>query len=758
MDIGFFVDWLEDYYQQGLLAGARAEAAAAGVGLIAFEGGTLESGRSYDSGRSDIYSLARGAVDGLIVATSALAHFVSIETIASFLAGFAPLPIVSISEDIAGLPSVRSDNAFGIAALVAHMARVHGKRRIAFLSGPRANRDAVERLDAFREALDAEGLELDPALMGEGDFQKQSGIAYAEALVKSGAGFDAVIAANDVMALGVLELLQSRGVQVPWEVAVAGFDDAAPARHSAPPLTTVRQPFEEQGRRAVRMLVSLIRGEQPPSELIHAEPLYRESCGCFNLSSPMLPVPGSSGRAVPAIAALARSFGAVDGGSPGLEKRVGELLRRFDASLAEPGRHDFPLYFNLFTAGWESKGVDFNGLNSFVTLLRERCLPPAGDPLTRRAEDLFQQLRALVGERFLDREMLRAQDAGVENRILNNVREEAMVSEDEASFYAYLTARLPVIGVSKLAVLLYRDEGGGPPRLVYKYDGGRAEHHAGEAPVVPFPLLAPFDRSATPRFLVVEAILYRDALGILLLEPAPDRPQLPGEMRRLLSSYIQGQQFSSKMRESAFLKSESERLNKSLAELRGLMGSVIKTLAMTVETRDPYTAGHESRVADLARSIAKEMGLSRDEAEGIRLSALVHDLGKIYVPAEILNKPGKLREAEFSLIKMHSEIGYDILKNIEFPWPIADIVLQHHERMDGSGYPRGLRGADIRVEARVIAVADVVEAMASHRPYREALGLGPALEEVRSGAGTAYDAEAVGACLRVFESGYEFKR
>ncbi|MBW2650842.1 MAG: HD-GYP domain-containing protein [Deltaproteobacteria bacterium] len=168
--------------------------------------------------------------------------------------------------------------------------------------------------------------------------------------------------------------------------------------------------------------------------------------------------------------------------------------------------------------------------------------------------------------------------------------------------------------------------------------------------------------------------------------------------------------------------------HKSTEKLLKSMESSINALAMALEMRDPYTAGHQRHVAELAEAIAREMNRSDDEIKGIYFTALIHDVGKIHVPAEILSKPGELSKTEFEIIKLHSQAGYDILKKIDFPWPIAEIAYQHHERLDGSGYPRGLKGEKILPQARIIAVADAVEAMLSHRPYRAALGVEKALE------------------------------
>lgn len=194
---------------------------------------------------------------------------------------------------------------------------------------------------------------------------------------------------------------------------------------------------------------------------------------------------------------------------------------------------------------------------------------------------------------------------------------------------------------------------------------------------------------------------------------------------------------------------QAEQARRSLEKLQRTFEGTVNALASIAEKRDPYTAGHQQRVAELATAIAKDMGLPEEQVEGIRVAGILHDIGKISVPAEILSKPSQLLEIEFAMIKNHCQHGYDILKTIEFPWPIADMVLQHHERLDGSGYPLGLSGEDILLEARILAVADVVEAMASHRPYRPALGKDQALREILMNRGRLYDPEVVDICAKL---------
>jgi PAS domain S-box-containing protein len=200
-----------------------------------------------------------------------------------------------------------------------------------------------------------------------------------------------------------------------------------------------------------------------------------------------------------------------------------------------------------------------------------------------------------------------------------------------------------------------------------------------------------------------------------------------------------------------------EELRKTTEKLRATLGGTINALSLVVEMRDPYTSGHQKRVSDLARAMAQDMALPSDTIDNIRMAGTIHDIGKISVPAEILSKPGKLTDTELSLIKLHPQSGYDILRDAELPYPIAEIVFQHHERPDGSGYPQGLRDGQILFESQIIMVADVVEAMASDRPYRPALGIDAALEEIEKNKGVLYDTRVVDACLRLFrEKGFGF--
>ena len=242
-----------------------------------------------------------------------------------------------------------------------------------------------------------------------------------------------------------------------------------------------------------------------------------------------------------------------------------------------------------------------------------------------------------------------------------------------------------------------------------------------------------------PKALDVPLVVEDEVIGVLAVQSddltEDDIPAITAFAHQMAAAWRKARLMQDLKTSLAEVQQAQEELQRTAENLRKTLGSTIQAMAFTVETRDPYTAGHQRQVANLARAIGTEMGLSKEQVEGIRMAAVIHDMGKITVPTDILNKPGRLNEHEFGIIKAHPEVAYNILKTIEFPWPIAQIIFQHHERMDGSGYPQGLSGEEIIVEARVLAVADVVEAMASHRPYRPARGIDKALEEISQNKG-----------------------
>ena len=247
--------------------------------------------------------------------------------------------------------------------------------------------------------------------------------------------------------------------------------------------------------------------------------------------------------------------------------------------------------------------------------------------------------------------------------------------------------------------------------------------------------------------LIVEVrLLHKDGRWVTFSSRGRLLPDIRQGMKQVINSHDV----------SGLLQTQQE-LSESYSKLQTNLSKTIDLLAALTEKRDPYTAGHQRRVTDLACAIAREIGLTESRVNAISMAGAIHDLGKINVPADLLNKPGKLSDMEFAMIQTHPDTVFDLIKVVDFPSPVADIVHQHHERMDGSGYPMGLKGEGILLESRILAVADVVEAMASHRPYRPALGLDKALEEITGNKGKLYDEDVVNACLRVFDRGYNFQ-
>jgi putative nucleotidyltransferase with HDIG domain len=234
--------------------------------------------------------------------------------------------------------------------------------------------------------------------------------------------------------------------------------------------------------------------------------------------------------------------------------------------------------------------------------------------------------------------------------------------------------------------------------------------------------------------------------GILLIGGKVSGDPYSNEDKRLLQSV--SEDIAARIENA----SRFDNIKKAHSELQRTMDGVISAVSAVVESRDPYTAGHQRRVAELAQAIASEMGLTEWQMKGMHIIGLLHDVGKIAVPAEILSKPGKISQFEFNIIKNHSRVGFEILEKVDFPWPVARAILQHHERLNGSGYPEGVAHNEIILEAKILGVADVVEAMSSHRPYRPALGLESALEEIRKQSGILYDPEVVDACLRLLNN------
>jgi hypothetical protein len=345
-------------------------------------------------------------------------------------------------------------------------------------------------------------------------------------------------------------------------------------------------------------------------------------------------------------------------------------------------------------------------------------------------------------------------------------------SFDLNQLLAEIADRLPYLGIKTGYISFYKDQVKQKSdyiwdipqesKLLLMFDDDR--HFSMTDGEIVFPTLElipkkyfAFDKRFT--FIIMPLFFKNEHFGFIILELGARVETIYDTLRGYISSSLKGAlNFQKQIEVEELLTQKKEDLSLNLEKIQKAMGAFIQTMNSTMEVRDPYTANHQVRVSDLARKISTEMKLDHNTIESIRMAGVIHDLGKICVPAEILNKPGRLTVPEFDIIKSHPKIAYDIIKHIDFPWPIAEIILQHHERLDGSGYPQHLKNKKILLEAQILAVADTVEAMATHRPYRPALGIDKTLAEINKNKGILYNAEAVDACVRLFRGkGYTFR-
>jgi HD-GYP domain-containing protein (c-di-GMP phosphodiesterase class II)/DNA-binding LacI/PurR family transcriptional regulator len=772
------VDWSEEQYQLNMVHGVADFAQERDLNFLCFEGGGIQAPLEYESRRNMVYELVNNQiVDGLIILSPTIGHYVDYPTITKFCNRFSSMPVVSIGLAMPNVHSVITDNYGGVRDLITHFIEIHGYHDFVFIKGPENSQDGINRFRSFQETLRSYNIQPDPDLIIQGYFTVESGEAAIKTLLdERRAKFDVVVAANDNMALGALNELTARGIKVPEQIALAGFDNLDFSVHTIPPLTTVSYSLYAQGWRAAETLMNLMEQKEIPLEtIVPAKLIIRRSCGCYahQLKSTVPDLLNPTGESNQTMIHLDKSrilskvIQQTQYFFNNKEEISFNLLieRLFDAFYREftedrPGEFLKELDAILCNNVWTSR--DIFTWQSVITELRRNLLPYFYElDEISTLESLWHQARILIGDKALIQEKLSYQQYIKANQIVSILREELLFTRDESRIFSILAETLPDLGIKCCYMTTFKGKNQRRVKSIWAYDENGwiylDEHNFKELSYTSLPAeLFPEHRRHS---LLVETLNYSaKPLGLVIFELEPQNGKVYGELRRIICSTLQSATLFKQVQEQAScLQVQKGDLSRNLTKLRKAMSGFIEAIAQTVETRDPYTAGHQRRVADLACAIATEMKLSGDMIEGIRTAGIVHDLGKISVPAEILNKPGRLKDIEFNLIKSHPSVAYDILKTIDFPWPIALIVLQHHERLDGSGYPAGLQSKDIMIEAKVLCVADVVEAMASHRPYRPSLGIDQALEEITKNRNRLYDAKVVDFCLRLFRvKGYKF--
>lgn len=770
--IGLITDWIDDQYQLDILNGINDLAKERDVNLLCFEGGALHAKNTLEARGNIVYQFASSEnVDGLIIGS--LGIFANIDEIIQFSKKYQPLPLVSINFEIPGIPICLIDD-YGIRDLILHLIKVHGYRTFAFIKSP-----GTKRYHIFLETLAEYKIPVDENLIVEGDYSAASGEKAVRTLLdERRVRFEAIIASNDAMAAGALRELKARGINVPGEIAVVGFDNFDLGIYS-PTLTTVGASIYEMGRRAAEILLDMIAGKKKPMiEMIPSQLIIRESCGCssgipnntaFNFKPelelcPEAVVSSLMNNRENIVTEINQNIQPLFFDTRRINTRniITKLLDTFLGDLAEP---QISTFFNM----WDeilncvlNMKDDLDSWHKVLTVFRNLVWPYLQNrQILQKAGDLLQQAQIMLNEKILSMEISSHRDVVQVNRELGFLREKLLASVDKDQAMDLLAFTLPRLGIKSCYLVMFEGKKQEMARLILAYDEhGRKETQSKRVfashTLLPDNLFS-YERRFT--MLTVAINLTIPQLGFILFEMGLPDGRFYSELRRIICSTIQSAiLFQQIWKQAGRLRIQKEQLSNNLAQSRRVINGFIQAIALTVEIRDPFTAGHQHRVADLAAAIAAQMKLAPDRIEGIRMAGIIHDLGKISVPSEILNKPGQLTPLEFSFIKSHPEIAYQILKNIDFPWPIAQIILQHHEKINGSGYPYGLKGPDILLEAKILAVSDAVEAKISYRTYRVALSLDQALTEIEEKQGIFYEPEVVKECINLFRvNGFHFK-
>jgi DNA-binding LacI/PurR family transcriptional regulator len=469
--IGLLVDWLEDEYQNEVMHGAVDAAAERQLNLICFCGGVLDSPRTNGKERNPVFELAsRQCVNGLLVMGGTLGNHSGPTRLAEYCERYRDLPRTCVGIRLAGTPSVLVDNGAGMREAVEHLLDVHGKRRIFFVRGPAMNEEAESRFAVYRQVLAERGMTTDESLQYIGDFQPSAGRVAMERALDQKLEFDAVVAANDSMAIGALEALKARGVRVPEQVALVGFDDVEEARFLDPPLSTVRQPLYEQGKHAVRLLVAQIQGQQNPADVVlRTQLVVRRSCGC--VGSDGLSFDNDMGvslgfeasmiqkRAI-VLADLVRAAKANFGGL-----KAGWEVRLFNACVDDFARHEPTALFSAYQEALQQVFHSGNPLETWhdvLTTLRRHVLFAMGsDAIARqRAEDIFQQLRIETSntvERAQAHKRLEAEHLA---RKMARAGAALIATFDEAALFGACREHLPNLGIQSATLVRYGDEPG----------------------------------------------------------------------------------------------------------------------------------------------------------------------------------------------------------------------------------------------------------------------------------------------------------
>ncbi|MGA9350554.1 MAG: substrate-binding domain-containing protein [Anaerolineae bacterium] len=625
--IGLFVGQMEERYQSLVWPGIADVAQERGANLICFVGRALRSPYGFEVQRNVIYDLAsKENVDGLVFMSGTLGNFVDLEELRNFCERYRPLPMVSIALALGAIPSVLVDNEKGMCDAISHLIEVHGYRRIAFIRGPEGHQEAEQRYRTYTEVLAEHSIPLDPDLIAPGNFVLLTGVEAIHLLLdQRKVDFEAVVAANDSMAIGALEALQARGIRVPGDIAVVGFDDIEESRYVTPPLTTVRQPLHEQGRRAAEMVLALLAGEEVPEQVtLPTELVVRQSCGCFSQAMRQAwveEVATTGERFEDAFAArrehiLSEMVQVVRASYAGIiPEGVGQLLNAFSAELKGESPGSFLSTLDDILRQMAAEGGDVALWQGAISALRRHTLSfLADDGALPRAENLWQQARVLIGEAAQRAEAYQRLQAEQQAVILRDISQTLMTTFNVGQLMDVVAQELPQLGIKSCYVSLYEQRpgpvAGGQKvpaewsRLNLAYDEeGRVELETSgrrflSRQLVPRGLLPREMRYA----MVLEPLYFRDDVqfGFALFE-LPQEGRVVYEMLgQQISTALRGALlFQERKRAEAALKEYSERLEEMVEErtkeLRDAQEQLIRKEKLAVLGQLAGGVGHELR-------------------------------------------------------------------------------------------------------------------------------------------------------------------
>jgi putative nucleotidyltransferase with HDIG domain len=762
--IGLLIDHTDSQYQYGILQGISDFAVRRNINLICLEGGALVSHEHFKYDQNILYELpCDNRMNGLIILSDSIAIRLDDEALYNFRESFKSLPVLFVGRSHPKVPSIVIDSYNGMKEMVLHLILMHGYRKFGFIKGLQGSFHAEMRYKAFTEVLESHNISIDEDFIYTGDFLEMSGTLAVRKFIAANKQLpDVIIACNDEMAISALHELKSSGIRVPEDVAVVGVDDIPKCATTTPTITSVRQPLLREGWAAMKLMLDILEGKSDSVPLVttlDSRLIIRESCGCsLAMKSPSSLMTISEKKTISddsdqLMDQCSKQIGFIVQGISYDRNWMSEasltdgLIDTFTQSCRT---HKVNLFLDFWIEFLEMNfhlEVDEVIIGGLLQYLRE-SVDDQDDSFI--GDTLFWNALSLLEKQTLQLLRKTNNSSWREELYLNQLRDQLDIRFDRTRNIDILYQNLIELGIRSAYLALYsQSDDTSTSRMVMAYTANERHSLPEDGLLFPSNLLIPDQFfSGQDRFsFMVEALYYDEQqIGFLILDMSQHITSIHAGIRRIVCNILRSIDLVKK------IELQKIELVNSIGKMRVTLEGIIKTLCLAVENRDPYTAGHQRRVAELSMAIGREMKLQEDQLEELRVAALLHDIGKIFIPAEILNKPGKLKTIEFDLIKLHAEEGYNTLKNIAFPWPIAEIVYQHHERYDGSGYPRGLDSRNLLLAARILSVADVVEAITSLRPYRAALGLNVGIEEISKYKGIKYDPEVVNAALRLFQS------